>query len=57
MEKVLIINTHKEPIEYVHPGKARTMLNEGKAAVFAKHPFTIILKDNFRETSASAGVA
>lgn len=41
---VLVIDTQKQPCNLVHPGEARTLLNEGKAAVFRRYPFTIILK-------------
>ncbi|MBW4670921.1 MAG: HNH endonuclease [Cyanomargarita calcarea GSE-NOS-MK-12-04C] len=41
---VLIIDTNKKPCNPVHPGTARHLLKSGKAAVFRKYPFTLILK-------------
>jgi 5-methylcytosine-specific restriction endonuclease McrA len=42
---VLVIDTNKRPIDPVHPGTARKLLDDKKAAVFRRYPFTIILKD------------
>src|SRR5689334_8966406 len=44
MSKVFVLNTHKQPLNPVHPGRARMLLSSGKAAVFKRYPFTIILK-------------
>ena len=41
---VFVIDTLEQPLNSVHPGQARRLLNEGKAAVFRRYPFTIILK-------------
>jgi 5-methylcytosine-specific restriction endonuclease McrA len=42
---VFVLDTHKRPLDPVHPGTARHLLNTGKAAVFRRYPFTIILKE------------
>ncbi|MGL5192589.1 MAG: RNA-guided endonuclease IscB [Chroococcales cyanobacterium] len=42
---VLVIDTNKRPLNPIHPSKARHLLNQGKAAVFRRFPFTIILKE------------
>lgn len=42
---VFVLDTHKRPLDPVHPGTARHLLNAGKAAVFRRYPFTIILKE------------
>lgn len=42
---VFVLDTHKQPLDPVHPGAARHLLNAGKAAVFRRYPFTIILKE------------
>jgi len=42
---VFVLDTNKRPLDPVHPGAARHLLNAGKAAVFRKYPFTIILKE------------
>lgn len=44
MSKVFVIDTKKQPLEPVHPGRARQLLKEGKAAVYRHVPFTLILK-------------
>ncbi len=47
---VLVIDTHKRPLTPCKPSTARRLLNAGKAAVFRRYPFTIILK---KEVNAS----
>src|ERR1051326_9637318 len=44
MSKVLVLDTNRRPLNPVHPGRARVLLASGKAAVFKRYPFTIILK-------------
>jgi len=41
---VLVLDTHKRPLDPIHPGTARQLLNQGNAAVFRRYPFCIILK-------------
>ncbi len=41
---VFILDTNKQPLDPVPPGQARRLLKQGKAAVFRRYPFTIILK-------------
>jgi 5-methylcytosine-specific restriction endonuclease McrA len=41
---VFVIDTNKKPCNPIHPGAARKLLTDGKAAVFKSYPFTIILK-------------
>lgn len=43
---VLVLDTNYRPLNPVHPGTARKLLNEQKAAVFRRFPFTIILKES-----------
>ena len=45
MSKVFIIDTNKQPLNPIHPGRARMLLSQGKAAVFRRYPFTLILKE------------
>ena len=44
MSKVPVLDTEKRILEPCHPAVARRLLKEGKAAVFKRYPFTIILK-------------
>lgn len=41
---VFVIDTNKQPLDPVPPGQARRLLKQGKAAVYRRYPFTIILK-------------
>jgi 5-methylcytosine-specific restriction endonuclease McrA len=44
MSKVFVLDTNKRPLDPVYSGQARRLLNQGKAAIFRRYPFTIILK-------------
>ena len=44
MSQVFVVDTKKTPLDPVHPGRARLLLKQGKAAVLKHFPFTIILK-------------
>lgn len=44
MSKVFVIDTDQHPLTPVHPGRARLLLKGGKAAVYRRYPFTLILK-------------
>jgi hypothetical protein len=41
---VFLIDQNKIPLNPVHPASARKLLDSGKAAVFRRYPFTLILK-------------
>jgi 5-methylcytosine-specific restriction endonuclease McrA len=44
MSKLFVLDTQKQPLGPVHAGRARLLLKQGKAAVYRRYPFTIILK-------------
>jgi 5-methylcytosine-specific restriction endonuclease McrA len=44
MSKVFVLDTTKQPLNPVQPGRARLLLKQGKAAVYRRYPFTLILK-------------
>ena len=44
MSHVFVLDTVHKPLAPVHPGHARLLLKQGKAAVLKRFPFTIILK-------------
>ncbi len=44
MNSVFVLDTNRQPLDPVHPRRARTLLSQGKAAVLKRYPFTIILK-------------
>jgi 5-methylcytosine-specific restriction endonuclease McrA len=41
---VFVVDSERKPLNPVHPGRARRLLTDGKAAVLRRFPFTIILK-------------
>lgn len=45
MSHVFVLDSEKRPLEPVHPGYARWLLSQKRAAVFRRYPFTIILRE------------
>ncbi|MGL5193170.1 MAG: RRXRR domain-containing protein, partial [Chroococcales cyanobacterium] len=45
MSKVFVLDTKSQPLNPIHPGRARMLLSQGKAAVFRSFPFTLMLKE------------
>ena len=45
MSQVFVLDNDRRPLPPVHPGTARRWLTQGKAAVFRRYPFTIILHE------------
>ncbi|MBD2450120.1 HNH endonuclease [Nostoc sp. FACHB-152] len=45
MCKVFVLDTERRPLNPIHPAQARQLLSNGKAAIFRRFPFTIILKE------------
>lgn len=46
---VFVLDSDKTPLDMCHPARARKLLREGKAAIYRKAPFTIILKRKVAE--------
>ncbi|MBN2304795.1 MAG: RRXRR domain-containing protein [Anaerolineae bacterium] len=44
MRRVLVLDTNAQPLMPCHPARAKELLDKGKAAVYRRFPFTIILK-------------
>ena len=44
MNYVFVLDTNQQPLNPIHPGWARKLLSSGRAAVYRRYPFTIILK-------------
>jgi 5-methylcytosine-specific restriction endonuclease McrA len=44
MQRVLVLDTQKTALMPCHPARAKELLDKGKAAVFRRYPFTIILQ-------------
>lgn len=49
--RVFVLDTNCKPLDPCHPARSRELLKKGKAAVFRRYPFTIILKDRTLENS------
>ncbi|HLZ62781.1 MAG TPA: RRXRR domain-containing protein, partial [Ktedonosporobacter sp.] len=49
MSYVFVLDSNKRPLNPIHPGKARRLLSQQKAAVLKRFPFTIILKHEVEE--------
>ena len=50
MQRVFVVDTNKKPLAPCQPARARMLLRKGKAAVYRREPFTIILKRGIEET-------
>ncbi len=44
MSKAFVLDSYYKPLDPVHPGWARVLLKQGKAVVYRRFPFCIILK-------------
>ncbi len=53
MSYVFVVDHTCRPLDPVHPGRARLLLNQGKAAVYRRYPFTLILKASQREVAVA----
>lgn len=49
--RVFVLDTNKQPLSPCHPARARELLRKGKAAVYKRFPFTIILKREVPEVT------
>jgi len=43
--QVFVLDTNRNPLMPTHPARARQLLKSGRASVFRRYPFTIILHD------------
>jgi hypothetical protein len=43
MSMVFVVDQQQRPCRPVHPGRARRLLTSGRAAVFRRYPFALIL--------------
>lgn len=50
---VFVLDTNKNPLNPTHPARARKLLRSGRASVFRRYPFTIILHDREAEKSTT----
>lgn len=45
MSSVFVLSSDRQPLDPCHPARARRLLTSGRAAVFRRYPFTIIIRD------------
>ncbi|MBD2518759.1 RRXRR domain-containing protein [Nostoc sp. FACHB-973] len=53
MSKIFVLDADKRPLDRIYPAQARQLLRNGKAAVFRRFPFTIILKESRPDSSVT----
>lgn len=51
--RVFVLDKNKKPLDPCTPRRARLLLSSGRAAVFRRYPFTIILKDRVKEETVT----
>jgi hypothetical protein len=49
--QVFVLDTNRKPLDPCSPARARILLAKGRAAVFRRFPFTILLNDRLAEDS------
>ncbi|MBD2302587.1 MULTISPECIES: RNA-guided endonuclease IscB [Nostocales] len=50
---VFVLDKNKQPLDPCHPARARELLQKGRAAVYKRYPFTILIKDRVLEKSVT----
>ena len=45
MRRVFMLDKNRKPLMPCHPARAKELLDKGRAAIFRRYPFTVILKD------------
>ena len=53
MQYVFVLDRNKKPLDPCHPARARDLLKAGRATLFRRYPFTILLKDRELEESVT----
>jgi len=48
---IFVVDVEKRPIAPIHPGLARQLLKQKKAAIYRQFPFTLILKESRSDTT------
>ena len=51
--RVFVLDKNLQPLDPTHPARARELLNKGRAKVFKRYPFTIVLQDRTVEESVT----
>jgi hypothetical protein len=53
MSRVFVVDANRKPLMPCTPARARLLLRQGKAAVWRRFPFTLILKETKPEVCVS----
>jgi hypothetical protein len=51
--RTFVLDKNLEPFDPCHRARARELLKKGRAKVFKRYPFTIVLQDRVRENSVT----
>lgn len=51
--RVFVLDKNLKPLDPCHPARARELLSQGRAKVFKRYPFTIVLQDRAAEESVT----
>ncbi len=51
--RVFVLDKNKQPLDPCHPARARELLKKGRAKVFKRYPFTIIMQDRDVDNSVT----
>ncbi len=51
--RTFVLDKNLEPLDPCHRARARELLKKGRAKVFKRYPFTIVLQDRVRENSVT----
>lgn len=51
---VFVLDKNRKPLDPTHPARARRLIKSGRACVFRRYPFTIILHDREVENSTTS---
>ncbi len=49
MQQVFVLSSDRQPLDPCPPARARKLLRAGRAAIYRRFPFTIVLKDRLAE--------
>jgi 5-methylcytosine-specific restriction endonuclease McrA len=55
MSSVFVVDTNRQALNPIHPGRARILLKQGRAAVLKRSPFTLVLHTQQEATSRTHG--
>ncbi|MDZ8264521.1 RNA-guided endonuclease IscB [Nostoc sp. ChiQUE01b] len=51
--RVFVLDQNLQPLDPCHPARARELLKKGRAKVYRRYPFTIVMQDRVEENSTT----